>query len=71
VEYLLIFEDVVQSLLYMCPYDVFSLILTEPHTNQTRGPIQTVGVFSVFLVTFSNSYQLELHNKTWVALANL
>ena len=28
-------EDVVQSLLSMCPYDVlFDLILTEPHTNR-------------------------------------
>ena len=35
VEYLLVFEDVVQSLLNMCFYDVYSLILTEPHTNQT------------------------------------
>ena len=34
VGWLLMFEDVVQSLLRMCLYGVCSLILTKPHTNQ-------------------------------------
>ena len=34
VDQLLIFEHVVQSLLNMCLYNVCSLILTEPHTDQ-------------------------------------
>ena len=37
VEKLLIFADLVQSLLNMFLYDVCSLILTGPHTNQTKG----------------------------------
>ena len=36
VEWLLTFEDVVQSLLRMCLHSVCSLILTEPHTNQIQ-----------------------------------
>ena len=39
VEWLLIYEDVVQSLLNMCVYDVWSLIITESHTNQLEGLI--------------------------------
>ena len=31
------FEDIVHSLLNLCLYDVCSLILTEPHTNQIKG----------------------------------
>jgi hypothetical protein len=34
VKYLLLFEDVVQSLFDVCLYDVDSLMLTEPHTDQ-------------------------------------
>ena len=37
VEYLVRFEDIVQSLLDMCRYDVCSLILTKPNTNQCQG----------------------------------
>ena len=37
VQYLLIFEDVVDSPLNMCLSGVCSLILTEPHTNQNLG----------------------------------
>jgi hypothetical protein len=37
VDYLLIFEHIVQSLIDMCFYDVYSLILTKPHTNQIQG----------------------------------
>ena len=34
IEWLVIFEDAVQSLLNMSLYDVCSLVLTEPHANQ-------------------------------------
>ena len=37
IEWSLILVDVVQSLLNMCLYDVCSLILTEPNTNQIYG----------------------------------
>ena len=37
VEQLLIFENILQSLLNLCLYDVCSRILTEPHTNQNTG----------------------------------
>ena len=36
VESLLMFEDVGRSLLNLCLFDVFSLILTEPHTDQIK-----------------------------------
>ena len=36
----IILEDIVQSPLNMCPYGVYSLILTEPHTDQTQGSDQ-------------------------------
>lgn len=38
VDQLLIFEDVVQNLSDICLYDVCSLIVTEPHTNQVQEP---------------------------------
>jgi hypothetical protein len=38
VEYLLIFENVVQSLLNMHLYNVYSSILIEPRINQIQGP---------------------------------
>ena len=34
VENLLLFKDIVHYLLNMCFCDIFSLILTKPHTNQ-------------------------------------
>jgi hypothetical protein len=34
IEYLLMLEGIVQFLSNMCLYDVCSLIITEPHTNQ-------------------------------------
>ena len=53
VEQLLILEDVVQYLVNMCLYDVWSFILTESNTNQVQEFDQEKEPFQIlYLIRF-------------------
>ena len=58
---LLIFEGTVQSLLNVCVYDVFSLMLTKPQVNRTRDVIERNKSLETHLL-----YNLCFFGKTWI-----
>jgi hypothetical protein len=65
VEYILIFEDVVQSLSNMCLYDVCSLIFSDHIPIKYRGPIKKMSYLRLIYICFLTC--LWLIQSNWIS----